>query len=50
MARPWYELQANTRLARYSWKRNQYWLTMDTITQFELVLLNREVKVVIEKD
>lgn len=50
MAHPWYELQANTRLAGYSWKRNQYWLTMDTITQFELVLLNREVKVVIEKD
>ncbi|KAF8258461.1 hypothetical protein EI94DRAFT_1815309 [Lactarius quietus] len=34
----------------YSWKTNQYSLTIDTVTAFELVLPNGHVKVVTEKD
>ncbi|KAI0301749.1 hypothetical protein B0F90DRAFT_1816959 [Multifurca ochricompacta] len=34
----------------YSWKTNQYGLTVDTVTAFELVLPNGEVKVLTEKD
>ncbi|KAI0251533.1 FAD dependent oxidoreductase [Lactifluus subvellereus] len=34
----------------YSWKTNQYGLTVDTITEFELVLPDGEVKIVTEKD
>ncbi|KAN0139139.1 FAD-binding domain containing protein [Lactarius tabidus] len=34
----------------YSWKTNQYGLTMDTVTAFELVLPNGTVKNVTEKD
>ena len=34
----------------YSWKSNQYGLTIDTVTEFELVLPCGEVKVVAEKD
>jgi FAD/FMN-containing dehydrogenase len=39
-----------TRPAGYSWKTNQYGLTVDTITEFELVLPNGEVKTVTERD
>ncbi|KAF8259738.1 hypothetical protein EI94DRAFT_1812806 [Lactarius quietus] len=34
----------------YSWKSNQYGLTIDTVTAFELVLPNGHVKKVTEKD
>jgi len=34
----------------YSWKTNQYGLTIDTVTAFELVLPNGHVKNVTEKD
>ncbi|KAI0251535.1 FAD-binding domain-containing protein [Lactifluus subvellereus] len=34
----------------YSWKTNQYGLTADTVTEFELVLPNGEIKVVTEMD
>lgn len=34
----------------YSWKTNQYGLTIDTVTAFELVLPNGHVKKVTEKD
>jgi len=34
----------------YSWKTNQYGLTIDTVTAFELVLPNGHVKMVTEKD
>ena len=34
----------------YSWKTNQYGLTVDTLTAFELVLPTGEVKVVTEND
>ena len=34
----------------YSWKTNQYGLTIDTVTAFEVVLPNGSVKVVTEKD
>ena len=34
----------------YSWKTNQYGLTADTVTEFELVLPNGGVKVVTDKD
>ncbi|KAI0301762.1 FAD-binding domain-containing protein [Multifurca ochricompacta] len=34
----------------YSWKSSQYGLTEDTVTAFELVLPNGEIKVVTEKD
>jgi hypothetical protein len=37
-------------LTGYSWKTNQYGLTIDTVTEFELVLPSGEVKVVTEKD
>jgi hypothetical protein len=37
-------------LTGYSWKTNQYGLTVDTVTEFELVLPYGEVKVVTEKD
>ena len=36
--------------AGYSWKTNQYGLTLDTVTAFELVLPSGHVKVVTEKD
>jgi FAD/FMN-containing dehydrogenase len=39
-----------TRLVGYSWKTNQYGLTVDTVTQFELVLPNGEIETVTEKD
>lgn len=42
--------QGCIRLAGYSWKTNQYGLAIDTVTEFELVLPNGEVKVVTEKD
>ena len=34
----------------YSWKTNQYGLTIDTVTAFELVLPNGHVRNVTEKD
>ena len=34
----------------YSWKTNQYGLTIDTVTAFEVVLPNGSVKVVTEED
>ena len=34
----------------YSWKTNQYGLTIDTVTAFELVLPDGSVKTVTEKD
>ncbi|KAI9456081.1 FAD-binding domain-containing protein [Russula earlei] len=34
----------------YSWKTNEYGLTMDTVTEFEVVLPCGEVKVVTEQD
>jgi FAD/FMN-containing dehydrogenase len=34
----------------YSWKTNQYGLTIDTVTEFELVLPNGTVKEVTKKD
>lgn len=34
----------------YSWKTNQYGLTIDTVTAFEVVLPNGSVRVVTEKD
>ena len=37
-------------VAGYSWKTNQYGLTIDTVTAFELVLPNGTVKKVTEKD
>ena len=37
-------------MAGYSWKTNQYGLTIDTVTEFELVLPNGNVKKVKEKD
>ncbi|KAH9972613.1 hypothetical protein BGW80DRAFT_1459703 [Lactifluus volemus] len=36
--------------AGYSWKTSQYGLTADTVTEFELVLPNGEIKVVTEAD
>ena len=42
--------QRHTHVAGYSWKSNQYGLTIDTVTSFELVLPNGHVKVVTEKD
>ena len=38
------------RIVGYSWKTNQYGLTIDTVTAFELVLPNGNVKKVTEKD
>jgi FAD/FMN-containing dehydrogenase len=37
-------------VAGYSWKTNQYGLTIDTVTAFELVLPNGTLKRVTEKD
>jgi hypothetical protein len=37
-------------LIGYSWKSNLFGLTIDTVTEFELVLSSGEVKVVTEKD
>jgi hypothetical protein len=34
----------------YSWKTNQYGLTVDTLTAFELVLPTGEVQVVTEEN
>jgi FAD/FMN-containing dehydrogenase len=42
--------QCYTRVLGYSWKTNQYGLTTDTVTAFEVVLPNGSVKVVTEKD
>ena len=42
--------QRYIRVAGYSWKTNQYGLTIDTVTAFELVLPDGRVKVVTEKD
>ena len=44
------QTQEHTRVTGYSWKTNQYGLTVDTVTAFELVLPNGEVAVVTEKD
>jgi hypothetical protein len=43
-------LNVMPRVLGYSWKINQYCLTIDTVTGFEAVLLNGSVKVVTEKD
>jgi hypothetical protein len=37
-------------MSGYSWKTNQFGLTIDTVTAFELVLPNGHAKVVTEKD
>jgi len=37
-------------VAGYSWKTNQFGLTIDTVTAMELVLPNGKVRVVTEKD
>ena len=37
-------------VAGYSWKTNQYGLTIDTLTAFELVLPNGHVRTVTEED
>lgn len=37
-------------MAGYSWKTNQFGLTVDTLTAIELVLPNGKVKKVTEKD
>ena len=37
-------------VAGYSWKTNQHGLTIDTVTEYELVLPNGTVKHVTEKD
>jgi hypothetical protein len=42
--------QRYTHVAGYSWKTNQYGLTIDTVTAFELVLPNGTVKKVTERD
>jgi len=42
--------QRYARVVGYSWKTNQYGLTVDTVTAFELVLPNGHVKKVTEKD
>ena len=39
-----------TRLTGYSWKTNQFGLTLDTVTEYELVLPCGQVKTVTEKD
>jgi FAD/FMN-containing dehydrogenase len=39
-----------THVPGYSWKSNQYGLTIDTVAAFELVLPNGTVKKVTEKD
>ena len=38
------------RVTGYSWKTNQYGLTIDTVTAYELVLPDGQIKVVTEKD
>jgi len=45
-----YGLKGHTHVAGYPWKTNQYGLTADTVTEFELVLPSGEVKVVTEQD
>ena len=42
--------QRYTRVTGYSWKTNQYGLTIDTVTAFELVLPNGHLRTVTEKD
>jgi FAD/FMN-containing dehydrogenase len=42
--------QGYTHVLGYSWKSNQYGLTIDTVAAFELVLPNGTVKKVTEKD
>jgi FAD/FMN-containing dehydrogenase len=42
--------QPYMRMLGYSWKTNQYGLTIDTVTAFEVVLPNGSVRVVTEKD
>ena len=37
-------------LTGYSWKTSQFGLTIDTVTEFELVLPSGQVKTVTEKD
>jgi hypothetical protein len=39
-----------TRLTGYSWKTNQFGLTLDTVTEYELVLPCGQVKTVTEQD
>lgn len=42
--------QRYVHVAGYSWKTNQHGLTIDTVTEYELVLPNGTVKHVTEKD
>jgi FAD/FMN-containing dehydrogenase len=42
--------QRDAHVVGYSWKTNQYGLTIDTVTAFELVLPNGYVKKVTEED
>jgi hypothetical protein len=42
--------QRYIRVTGYSWKTNQHGLTIDTVTAYELVLPDGQVKVVTEKD
>ena len=44
------QIQEYVRVAGYSWKTNQYGLTIDSVTAYELVLPNGEVAMVTEKD
>ena len=37
-------------LTGFSWKTNQFGLTLDTVTEYELVLPNGQVKTVTEQD
>jgi hypothetical protein len=53
LAHLWYKFKAYIhipRLTGYSWKTSHYGLTADTVTEFELVLPNREIKLVTETD
>ena len=47
---PFYGLKGHILVAGYSWKTNQYGLTADTVTAFELVLPCGDVKTVTEQD
>ena len=43
-------IQNYIRLTGYSWKTSQFGLTIDTVTEFELVLPSGQVKTVTEND
>src|SRR5260221_399107 len=47
---PLYGLKRHCTCTVYSWKTNQYGLTADTVTAFELVLPCGDVKTVTEQD